>query len=72
MVRATGNVHFDVAHNGGLEAAAPDAHTGLPAGTEERRFIIKGDGSAALHGVVGTDLTWRFTAVPDQAADDLR
>src|SRR5208283_4960009 len=49
VVRATGNVHFDVAHKGGLEVAAPDAHTALPAGTEERRFIIKGDGSAALH-----------------------
>ena len=67
VVRATGNVHFDVAHKGGLEVAAPDAHAALPAGTEERRFIIKGDGSAALHGVVGTDLAWGFTAIPDRA-----
>ena len=45
----------------------PDARAALPAGTEERRFIIKGDGSAAVHGVVGTDLTWTFTAIPDRA-----
>ena len=44
-----------------------DAHTALPAGTEERRFIIKGDGSATLHGVVGTDLAWSFAAIPDRA-----
>ena len=66
VVRATGNVHFDIAHQGGLEDAAADAHAVLPAGTEERRFIIKGDGSAAMRGVVGTDLTWSFTAVPDK------
>ncbi len=64
VVRATGNVHFEIAHAGGLEAA-PDAHTALPAGSEERRFVIKGDGSASMRGVVGTDLTWRFTAVAD-------
>jgi uncharacterized protein (TIGR02302 family) len=66
VVRGTGSVHFDIAHKGGLEDAAPDAHATLPAGTEERRFVIKGDGSAALHGVVGTDLTWNFVAVPDK------
>jgi uncharacterized protein (TIGR02302 family) len=65
LVRASGNVHFDVEHKGGLEVAAAEAHAPLPAGTEERRFVIKGDGSAALRGVVGTDLTWSFTAVPD-------
>jgi uncharacterized protein (TIGR02302 family) len=64
VVRATGNVHFEIAHVGGLEAA-PDAHPALPAGSEERRFIIKGDGSASMRGVVGTDLTWKFTAVAD-------
>src|SRR5665213_678481 len=66
VVRATGNVRFDIARKGELEDAAAETHNALPAGTEERRFIIKGDGSAALHGIVGTDLTWRFTAIPDQ------
>ena len=64
VVRATGNVHFEIAHAGGLEAA-PDAHTALPAGSEERRFVIKGDGSASMRGVVGIDLIWRFTAIAD-------
>jgi uncharacterized protein (TIGR02302 family) len=66
VVRGTGSVHFDIAHKGGLEDAAPDAHATLPVGTEERRYIIKGDGSAALRGVVGTDLTWSFVAIPDK------
>ena len=29
--------------------------------------MIKGDGSAAVHGVLGTDLVWNFTAIPDRA-----
>ena len=29
--------------------------------------MIKGDGSAALHGVGGNDLVWNFTAIPDRA-----
>jgi uncharacterized protein (TIGR02302 family) len=66
VVRATGNVHFTVAHEGGLVDAPPSAPTALPAGTEEHRFLIKDSGSAALHGVVGTDLSWKFTAIPDQ------
>ncbi len=67
VVRATGKVRFDVVRKGGLEDAPADAHALLPAGTEERRFLIKGDGSATLHGVGGSDLTWSFTAIPDRA-----
>jgi uncharacterized protein (TIGR02302 family) len=67
VVRATGNVHFDVARKGGLEVAPADPRAPLPAGTEERRFLIKGDGSAVLHGIVGSDLSWTFTAIPDRA-----
>ena len=67
VVRATGNVHFDVARKGGLEVAPPDPRAPLPSGTEERRFLIKGDGSAVLHGIVGSDLSWTFTAIPDRA-----
>ena len=29
--------------------------------------MIKGDGSAVLHGIVGSDLSWTFTAIPDRA-----
>ena len=64
VVRATGDVSFDIARKGGLEDAKADPKEPLPKGATERRFTIKGDGSAALHGV-GRDLTWVFTAIPD-------
>ena len=67
VIRSTGNVRFEVVRKGGLEDAPPDARAALPAGSEERRFVIKGDGSAVLRGVVGTDLAWNFTAIPDRA-----
>ena len=67
VVRSSGNVHFDVVRTGGLEAVPPDAHTILPAGSEERRFVIKRDGSATLHGIGGGELAWSFTAIPDRA-----
>ena len=66
VVRATGNVRFDIARKGGIEPAPPDPHAPLPAGTEERRFLVKGDGAAVLHGVAGGDLAWTFTAIPDR------
>ena len=66
VVRATGDVRFDIAHKGGLEDAKPDPKEPLPKGASERRFTIKSDGSAVLHGV-GSELTWAFTAIPDRA-----
>ncbi len=66
VIRSTGNVHFEVVRKGGLEDAPPDSRAALPAGSEERRLLIKGDGSAALRGV-GSDLVWTFTAIPDRA-----
>ena len=67
VVRSTGHVRFDVVRKGGIEDAPPEAHAALPAGSEERRFVIKGDGAAVLHGVGSNDLTWNFTAIPDRA-----
>lgn len=67
VIRATGKVSFDIVRHGGLEDAPPEARAPLPAGTEERRLVIKGDGSAAVHGVLGNDLVWNFTAIPDRA-----
>jgi uncharacterized protein (TIGR02302 family) len=67
VVRSTGNVRFEIVHKGGLEDAPGEAHAALPAGSEERRFVIKGDGSAVLHGAGSNDLTWTFTAIPDRA-----
>ena len=71
VVRSTGDVHFDVVRKGGIEVAnsdlnKADAKSPLPKGSEERRFVIKGDGAATLHGA-GSDLTWAFTAIPDRA-----
>jgi uncharacterized protein (TIGR02302 family) len=67
VIRATGKVRFDIVHQGGIEPAPAEARAPLPAGTEERRLLIKGDGSAAVHGVLGSDLVWNFTAIPDRA-----
>jgi uncharacterized protein (TIGR02302 family) len=67
VVRATGNVRFDIVRKGGLEDAPPEPHAALPAGSEERRFVIKGDGAAVLRGVGSSDLAWTFTAIPDRA-----
>ena len=67
VVRSTGNVRFDIVRKGGLEDAQPDAHAALPAGSAERRFVIKDDGAVILHGVGSSDLAWNFTAIPDRA-----
>ena len=67
VIRATGKVNFEIVRKGGVEDAPADARASLPAGTEERRLVIKDDGSASVHGVLGTDLTWNFIAVPDRA-----
>jgi uncharacterized protein (TIGR02302 family) len=66
VVRATGDVRLDVVAKGDLEAAKADPKEPLPKGASERRFAIKGDGSAVLRGV-GGGLAWAFTAIPDRA-----
>jgi len=67
VIRATGKVRFDIVRQGGVEDAPAEGRTPLPAGTEERRLLIKGNGSAAVHGVLGSDLVWNFTAITDRA-----
>jgi len=67
VIRATGKVNFEIVRKGGVEDAPEDARAPVPAGTDERRMVIKGDGSASVHGVLGRDLTWNFIAVPDRA-----
>jgi len=68
VIRATGKVNFDIVRKGGVEDAPAEARAAsLPAGTEERRLVVKDDGSASVHGVLGTELTWNFIAVPDRA-----
>jgi uncharacterized protein (TIGR02302 family) len=66
VIRSTGNVRFDIDRKGGIDDVSSENRPALPAGAEERRFAINGDGSAAVHGVLGTELIWKFTAVPDR------
>ncbi len=63
VVRATGNVNFDIAASGGV--APSNDQVKAPAGTEERRFVIKAAGAATLRGV-GDDVTWAFDAIPNK------
>ncbi len=70
VVRSTGDVQFDIERKGGIKAVKAEdskanARSPLPKGSEERRFVIESDGAAVLRGA-GSDLTWAFTAVPDQ------
>ncbi len=67
VVRATGDVRLDIAPQGDLQAAKANPKEPLPKGAAERRFVIKGDGSASLRGVGSGNLTWAFTAIPDRA-----
>ncbi|MBI3703572.1 MAG: TIGR02302 family protein, partial [Rhizobiales bacterium] len=66
VIRSTGKVSFDIVKKGGLEDAPPTTGAALPAGTEEHRLLIKTDGSAAVHGIGGGDLTWNFIAIADR------
>ncbi len=63
VVRSTGGVSYTIAREGGLDVAKSDPKP-LAQGIEQRRFVIKRDGSATVQGV-GDDLVWRFTAIPD-------
>ena len=67
IVRATGNVHLEVARKGGLDEVADTDKTALPAGTEEHRLVIKSDGTASVHGVLGSEQAWTFKVIPDRA-----
>jgi uncharacterized protein (TIGR02302 family) len=66
VIRATGKIDFDVAVEGGLEAAGtPPAP--LPAGVEERRYTIAGNGTAKVQGAGDRELAWTFSAIADRA-----
>ncbi|MFA6265430.1 MAG: TIGR02302 family protein [Pseudolabrys sp.] len=67
VVRSTGKVSFDIDRVGGIEQVPLDPKTPLPTGTEERRFVIKTDGSVTLRGAVSNDPVWTFSAIPDHA-----
>ena len=40
-------------------------------GADERRLVITEAGTVTLRSAVANDIVWRFTAIPDRAADDL-
>src|SRR5690606_11818342 len=67
VVRSTGSVSFDIERAGGIEDVPLDPNTALPAGTEERRFVIKTDGKVTLRADASTNPVCSFSAIPDRA-----
>ena len=63
VVRATGKLNLEISSKGGVTPSegGPQA----PAGTQEFRFKIAGNGVATVRGA-GDDLTWAFNAIPDK------
>ena len=70
VIRATG-IPLDVVASGGLCRSSGAPHNAISAkGTEERRFVINDAGAVTVRGAASRDVTWQFTAIPDQPADD--
>src|SRR5579862_2055586 len=65
VVRST-NLPLDISVTGGLADAKDAAPARTAKGTEEHHFTINDSGSATVRGVGSSDLTWQFTAIPDQ------
>jgi uncharacterized protein (TIGR02302 family) len=63
IVRSSGGT-LDVVAGGGVTEAQPTEQA--PAGTNERHFVISGDGTAHVRAPSGQP-QWRFTATPDRA-----
>jgi len=66
IIRASGQVKFDVAVKGGLKEIPADKSTQASTGTEERRFTITDRGTATLSGLANDDIVWAFNAIPDR------
>ncbi len=64
VVRASGKSGLDIDAKGELSEVSDGPAP--PAGTEERRFVINGGGSATIHSSAD-DVTWSFTAIADRA-----
>src|SRR5712691_4729278 len=70
VIRATG-IHLDVVASGGLAepasgAQSVSANSVSNKGTEERRFVINDAGAATVRGASSSDVSWRFTTIPDK------
>src|SRR5215212_11373590 len=67
VIRATGQAQLDMITAGGLtEADKPEGLATTAKGTEERRFVINDAGAVTVRGIVASDVTWKFTAIPDR------
>jgi uncharacterized protein (TIGR02302 family) len=66
IIRASGQVKFDVAVTGGLKEIPADKSPQAPSGTEERRFTVTDRGTATLSGLANDDIVWAFNAIPDR------
>ena len=67
VVRASGQVRLDVSSTGGVtEAPQPEGHAATAKGTEEHRYVINDAGAVTVRGIVASDVTWTFTAIPDR------
>jgi uncharacterized protein (TIGR02302 family) len=64
IIRASG-IHLDVVATGGLVDPPAGAQSVTAKGSEERRFLINDAGAATVRGAAARDVTWRFTAIPD-------
>jgi uncharacterized protein (TIGR02302 family) len=64
VVRASGKSGLDIGTKGELKETQGNGKP--PAGAEERRYSIDGDGAATIRGY-GDDVTFTFSAIPDRA-----
>jgi uncharacterized protein (TIGR02302 family) len=67
VIRATGQARLDVLTTGGInEAKKSDGQAATAKGTEEHRYVINEAGAVIVRGIVASDVTWKFTAIPDR------
>ena len=66
VIRASGNVQFDVDTRGGLAEVPAEQRPEAPSGTQERRFAITGSGTAEVKRLGEDDLSYGFNAIPDK------
>jgi uncharacterized protein (TIGR02302 family) len=68
VIRASGQVELNVEATGGVsEAPKPEGQAVSTKGTEEHRYVINEAGAVTVRGIVASDVTWKFTAIPDRA-----
>lgn len=66
VVRASGDVQFNIDTRGGVAEVPADQRPDAPGGTQERRFAITSSGTAEVKRLGEDDLTYGFNAIPDK------